>query len=287
MEFSLENPGFSMDVSDQVDIHQPDVSRMSSGSSASSMESTCHSCSRCHGRMSSFSLDRHMFCTKCRGSDCDQSTRCDDSLSWTKEELGSYIKLWKSLSSKSKNKSKSSLKTSSSPPRSTAPESDIDARLFAQLITVNKTIHDKISAMFNSLLSQFSEMLDRFRSSMPNSSFSVDPAVPGQSVSHTESLSLRHPVSTEYQRLRFQGDGVDLVPHGSGLGQGTGVSLDRPAVGADVAHSQDLPSEDFGNAQHPPGPAGPKVAFAKPLEAVGAHDSEEDDEDDKRDVIFI
>ena len=67
MEFSLENNGFSMDVSNQVDIRQPDVSRMPSGSSASSGESTRHSCSRCHGRMSSFSLDRHMFC-KCRGS---------------------------------------------------------------------------------------------------------------------------------------------------------------------------------------------------------------------------
>ena len=116
MEFSLENPRFAMDVPDQVDIHQPDVSRASSGSSASSGESTHRSCSCCHGRMSSFSLDRHLFCTKCRGAECDQSTRCDECLSWTKEEMDSYIKLRKSLSSKSKSKSK----PSSSPPRSTA-----------------------------------------------------------------------------------------------------------------------------------------------------------------------
>ena len=48
-------------------------------------------------------------------------------------------------SSKSKN-NKPSLKTSSSPPRSTAPDSDIDAKLSAQLITVNKNIDDKIAA---------------------------------------------------------------------------------------------------------------------------------------------
>ena len=155
MEFSLENLGFSIDVSDQVDIHQPDVSRTSSGSSASSGDSTRHSCSRCHGRMSNLSLDRRMFCTKCRGSECDQSTRCDECLLWT----------------------------SSSPPRSIAPDSDIDARLSAQLITVNKTIDDKISGMSSSLTSQFSEMLASFRSSLPNSSFSVDPVVPGQLVS--------------------------------------------------------------------------------------------------------
>ena len=36
----------------------------------SSGESTRRSCPQCHGRMSSFSLDRHTIFTKCRGSDC-------------------------------------------------------------------------------------------------------------------------------------------------------------------------------------------------------------------------
>ena len=66
MDISLDNPGFQLDVSDQVDIHQADDPRPSSGSSSSG-ESTRHSCARCHGRMSSFSLDRHLFCIKCRG----------------------------------------------------------------------------------------------------------------------------------------------------------------------------------------------------------------------------
>ena len=114
MEFSLDNPGFEIDVSDQVDIHQSDVSQPSSGSSSSG-ESTHRSCARCHGRMSSFSLDRHLFCIKCRGSECDQNSRCDECLSWTKEEMEGYIKLRKSLSSKSK-KSKNPLKTSAHPP---------------------------------------------------------------------------------------------------------------------------------------------------------------------------
>ena len=114
-----------MDVSDQVDIHQSDVSRTSSGSSASLGESTCSSCARCHSRMSSFSRRRHMFCIECRGSDCDLNTRCEECLLWTKKEMEGYIKLRKSLSSKSK-KSKNPLKTSSSPPRSTAPVVDLD-----------------------------------------------------------------------------------------------------------------------------------------------------------------
>ena len=86
--------------------------------------------------MSSFSLDRHLFCSKCRGSDCDVNARCDECFPWTKEEMEGYVKLRKSLSSKSK-KSKSSLKSSSSPPRSTAPIVDLDTRFAAQLDTVN------------------------------------------------------------------------------------------------------------------------------------------------------
>ena len=98
MDISLANPGFQLDVSDQVDIHQADVCRPSSGSSSSG-ESTCRSCARCHGRTSSFSLDRHLFCTKCRGSDCDVNSMCDECFSWTKEEMEGYVKLRKSLSS--------------------------------------------------------------------------------------------------------------------------------------------------------------------------------------------
>ena len=60
MEIPLENPGFLLDVSDQVDVHRPDASSVASGSSSSG-DSTRHSCPRCHGRMSSISLDRHVF----------------------------------------------------------------------------------------------------------------------------------------------------------------------------------------------------------------------------------
>ena len=139
-------------------------------------------------------------------------------------------------------------------------------------MTVNKNINNKISAMSSRLVSQFSDILDEFRVGLTNPSFSVDPKVPGQSVSHIESPSLRHSVSTKYQRLRFQGGGVDPVPSGSGLAQSTGGDVDRHVLGMDTAHSRDLPSEDYGNAQHLPASAGPRVAFAHPLDDGSAHD---------------
>ena len=109
--------------------------------------------------------------------------------------------------------------------------------------------------------------------------------MPGYSVSQTKPPSLRHPVSTEYQRLRFQDGGEDSVPHGSGLAQGGGVSIDRPELDEDSAGSRDSPSEGHESAQRPPDPAGPRVAFAQPLVSECSHDPEEEEEDDKDSVV--
>ena len=65
----------------------------SSSSTPSSGESSRRSCPKCHGRMSSFSVDRRSICIKCRGNDCNVDCRCDECLSWTMEEMESYVKL--------------------------------------------------------------------------------------------------------------------------------------------------------------------------------------------------
>ena len=52
----------------------------------------------------------------------------------------SYESLFLSKNRKSKTQSKSS----SSPPRSTAPDVDFDSKLAAQLVTVNKSVDQKI-----------------------------------------------------------------------------------------------------------------------------------------------
>ena len=93
MEISLDNLGFQVDITD-VEVHHSDPPK-SSGSSSSSGDSTLRSCKMCHGRMSSFSLDKHIFCTKCRGRKCSLMSRCDECIQWTKEEMESYVKLRK------------------------------------------------------------------------------------------------------------------------------------------------------------------------------------------------
>ena len=91
----MANPGFQVDITD-AEVHYSDPPK-SSGSSSSSGDSARRSCNKCHGRMSSFSLDKHFFCIKCRGAECSLTSRCDECLQWTKEEMESYVKLRKSL----------------------------------------------------------------------------------------------------------------------------------------------------------------------------------------------
>ena len=201
MDISLAKPGFQVDVAD-VEVHQVDVPKSSSGSSSSG-EAARRSCTKCHFRMSSFSLDRHLFCTKCRGSECTVSSRCDECFSWTKEETEGYVKLRKSLTSKSK-KNKSSSR-SSSPPRSTAPDSDLDSRFAAQFDSVNKVMDEKLDEMSTYLMSKFSLMLAQFQSGSNLVSFSGDSVVPGYSGCLTEPPSLQTPVCTKSRTgLRFR-----------------------------------------------------------------------------------
>ena len=50
--------------------------------------------------MSSFSLDRHTFYIRCRGSDCRFDIKFDECMLWSSEEMEAYVKLSKSLASK-------------------------------------------------------------------------------------------------------------------------------------------------------------------------------------------
>ena len=113
--------------------------------------------------MSSFSLDKHLFCTKCRGSECSMNSRCDECMQWTKEEMEKYVKLRKSLSSKSK-------RSKSSPPRSIPHARDSDVNFATQLDSTQKSVDDKIEAMSVNLMARFSSMLENFQSRVSNTS---------------------------------------------------------------------------------------------------------------------
>ena len=60
MDISLDKPGFGV-VTTDAEVHRSDPPRLSGSSTSSSGESTRRSCSKCHGRMSSLSLDKHLF----------------------------------------------------------------------------------------------------------------------------------------------------------------------------------------------------------------------------------
>ena len=216
MDISLDNPGFSVDITD-AEVHFSDPPKSSGSSSTSSGDSTRRSCKKCHGRMSSFSLDKHLFCTKCRGSGCNLMSRCDECMQWTKEEMESYMKLRRSLSSKSK-------RSKSSPSWSTPRDSDVDHSLAAQIESVNKSVNSKIEAMSVSLLSQFSSMLEKFQLRANTPSVSDPSAVPGYSACLSEPASRRPTVSTKSDTgLRFRKGDEDPVPHEDDLASASNI----------------------------------------------------------------
>ena len=192
-----------------------------------------------------------------------------------------YVKLRKlSLSSKNR-KSKTPSKSSSSPPQSTAPDVDFDSKLAAQLVTVNKSMDQKIENMSSTLMSRFALMLEEFKAGINQTSFSEDPAVPGPSVSQTEPPSLQYPVSTKRREgLRFRGSGEDPVPHGSGLAEGVNASA-RHSLGAAAEAAQDPPPEDGEKSQRPGVQSDPGFQYGFQTETDSAYQPEDDDEEDK------
>ena len=255
----MDKLGFGVGTTD-AEVHFSDPPRSSGSSSSTSGETTRRSCNQCHGRMSSFSLDKHLFCMKCRGSECSMNSRCDERMQWTKEEMEKYVKLRKSLSSKSKR--------SKSPPRSIPHDRDSDVNLATQLDSIQKSVDDKIEAMSINLMARFSSTLDNFQSKISNTSCSDSSAVLGYSATSTEPVSRRPTVRTKCPTgLRFRKGREDPVPQ------------------EDIISCEDAIDETPETPRHPPGDAGEPQgrrsapAFVRNNQAGAGFDSQPDDDD--------
>ena len=231
MSFSLDKLGF-LTVGEDSDLVMDNPSQPISGSSSSaplSGESSrrSRSCPRCHGRMSSFSGDRHSICSKCRGSDCLVDCRCDESMSWSAEEMESYVKLCKSLASRSKKNSTSAPKTpSSSGPQ--APSVDVDEQIRAHIATFSRDVDDRLASMSSSIMTRLDELFSQFRSNVSNRSLPAEPEVSGHTPPTGQSPPLRRSVSIHVNPMRFQSSG-SAHTHGelnqSGVSQGPAPRL--------------------------------------------------------------
>ena len=192
----------------------------SSSSAPSSGESSRRSCPRCHGRTSSFSVDRHSICTKCRGNDCNLDCRCDKCLSWSVEEMESYVRLRKSLASKGKKKSSSDIRTpsASGPP---APSVDIDDKIRAHIATFSQDVDDRLATMSNTIMTRLDNLFVSFNKRCTSRSVSAEPGVSGRTLPADQSPPLRHSVSP----MRFQSDAGGPMSQSLGSAHPHGESL--------------------------------------------------------------
>ena len=174
--------------------------------------------------MSSFSVDRHSICTKCRGNDCNLDCWCDEYLSWSVEEMESYVRLHKSLASKGKKKTSSSIKTpsASGPP---APSVDIDDNICAHIVTFSQDVDDRLATMSSTIMTRLDDLFVRFNERFTNRSVSAEPGVSGRTPPTGQSPPLRHSVSTHVNPMQFQSDAGGPMPQSSGSAHPHGESL--------------------------------------------------------------
>ena len=126
--------------------------------------------------MSSFSVDRHSICCNCRGDDCTIDCQCDECLSWSVEEMESYVKLLKLLASKGKKKPSRAPKT----PSSSGPQAlsvDVDEKIRAHIATFSRDVDDRLASMSSSIMSRLYELFVSFRNNVSNRSFPAESEV--------------------------------------------------------------------------------------------------------------
>ena len=223
MSFSLDNPGFATsgeDLANVMDLSSQYTS-VTSSSVPSSGDSSRRSCPRRHGRMSSFFVDRHSICTKCRGAECNLNCGCDECLSWSVEEMEAYVKLHKSLASKSKKKSSNSVKSPSTPGPS-APFVDVDDKIRSQFEIFSQDVDSRKASMSSAILNRLLLILVI---GFTNQSIPAEPGVSGHTLPTGQSPPLRHSVSTHVNLMRFQSDAGGPMPQSSGSALHNLVSL--------------------------------------------------------------
>ena len=151
--------------------------------------------------MSSLALDKHTFCFKCHGADCDSQSKCDECMPWSSGEMEAYVKLRKSLASKSR-KPKSGSSKPPSLPKSVAPiahdvVSNVDSCMASQFDSLKQSFNSRFQVLSNSVFERFDNlalsMSDRMSASLNIPSSLVDPRVSVHKPVDSQDASLSSP----------------------------------------------------------------------------------------------
>ena len=236
--------------------------------------------------MSSFSVDRHSICTECRGNECNLDCRCDESLSWSVEEMESYIRLRKSVASKSEKKTSSSVKTPSVPGPS-APSVDVNDKIRCHFAVFSQDVDDRIASMSSSIMNRLDDFFVKFSEKFTNRSFSAEPGVSELMPPTGRSPPLRHSVSTHVNPMRFQSDAGGPMPQSSGSAH---LNIGELNLGLGASQLRAPHPQASMEAPEPAQVAQSSRQLSDRLQASGDHlvfvqEPEDKDEDDQESVV--
>ena len=117
-------------------------------------------CPTCSVRMSTLLHDKHSVCVTCRGNECTFDECCNECASWEDDVMNRYVKHMKSLTTKSRSrtKSKRSLDVKTSDVRSRSSSGDLDATTSGsgKLIPASSVTEARVEELISSLMSHLS-----------------------------------------------------------------------------------------------------------------------------------
>ena len=158
--------------------------------------------------------------------------------------MEAYVRLRKSLASKSRNKKSSGSKPPSSP-KTIAPIgvslSDVDGCIAGRFELFSQSFDQRFELLSDNILDRFNELATSMSARLSNLSFTAEPGVPVRKLVHGQDASLSLFVSIDGYHHEFQETGGDPVIRGSDYAHpsGSGESLVRDSsLGPAAAQSQ-------------------------------------------------
>ena len=127
--------------------------------SSSDVELERRSCPTCSTRMSSLINDKHTFCSRCRGHECDLSNKCVECNDWPSDVFEKYMKHQKSLKARSRKPKKEVTESKSDSHSSRVSESGNPIQNESNVSAASSVTITDVKEVVDNSISDFSDKI--------------------------------------------------------------------------------------------------------------------------------